>query len=169
MPMSTRFFDMRIKGENSCEWLEDFIVNENAKHLLQPNVLLLFEILELNDNLIMEKSPKLNAERFYPVAWAYLRPLGTSCIHTNRTRLQLFKYKFKYDNEVKQHRPLDPRTPEVLLDFNWKRKEKYPSHFEVELSFVNRPDPIDQPIPRTHYSRAPWEAERSLYPFAEID
>lgn len=48
LPIATKFFDMRIKGENSCAWNEDFIINENAASLLKENVVFLFEILEFN-------------------------------------------------------------------------------------------------------------------------
>ena len=34
MPMSTKFFDMRINGECRCAWNEEFIVNEFAHYIL---------------------------------------------------------------------------------------------------------------------------------------
>jgi len=111
MPLATKFFDMRIKGHNSCQWNEEFILNEFAHYILQPQVVLLFEILECNTTLIQEGSKKLNAEMMYPVAWAYLRPLGTAHINMSRSRLQLYKYKFKFDSDIKQSRPFDARTP----------------------------------------------------------
>ena len=30
LPFATQFFDMRIKGNNSCQWNEEFIINEYA-------------------------------------------------------------------------------------------------------------------------------------------
>ena len=87
LPVATKFFDMRIKGQNQCCWDEDFIFNEFASHILQPNVLILFEILECNSSLIAQNSKLINQELLYPVAWAYLRPLGTAHIHMSRTRL----------------------------------------------------------------------------------
>ena len=33
MPMSTKFFDMRITGMNNCSWNEEFIVNEMAAYI----------------------------------------------------------------------------------------------------------------------------------------
>jgi hypothetical protein len=30
MPMSTKMFDLRINGNNFCEWNEEFIINEEA-------------------------------------------------------------------------------------------------------------------------------------------
>jgi hypothetical protein len=54
----------------------------------------------------------------------------------------------------------------VLLEFNWTRKQKYPSFLEVELSFCNR-SVVE--IPRKHYARAPWEKEVGLLPYQEDD
>ncbi len=76
MPLSTKFFDMRIKGNTQCSWDETFIINELAQTLLKPHILLLFEILEVNTTLIAQNSSLLNTEMFYQIAWGYLRPLG---------------------------------------------------------------------------------------------
>lgn len=92
-PFSTSFFDMRIKGQNQCFWNEEFIVNQKPNYLLQSNTIMLFEILECNTSLIEQGSDKITRELFYPIAWAYLRPLGASSIHMSRTRLQLYKFK----------------------------------------------------------------------------
>jgi hypothetical protein len=59
---------------------------------------------------------------------------------------------------------IDHRTPDVLLEFNWQRKAKYPSFLEVDLSFCNRSDEI---ISRKHFSRAPWEREVSLFAYQD--
>ena len=48
LPFATQFFDMRIKGNNSCQWNEEFIINEYAQNILQKNVVILFEMLEMN-------------------------------------------------------------------------------------------------------------------------
>ena len=45
---------------------------------MRPNVLLLFEILDFNPELMFENKKLLNAEQLYPVAWAYLRPVGAA-------------------------------------------------------------------------------------------
>lgn len=70
--------DLRIKGENLAYWDEEFTINDYAKYILRPNVLLLFEILDFNPSLIFENKKLLNADMLYPVAWAYLRPVGTA-------------------------------------------------------------------------------------------
>jgi hypothetical protein len=86
---------------------------------MKPNILLLFEILEFNTQLVIENSSLLNAEKLYPVAWAYLRPLGAASIHMDKVKLQLYKYKFKSDDSIKFNKPFDPRTPDVMLEINW--------------------------------------------------
>lgn len=65
MPLSTKFFDMRIKGNTQCTWDETFIVNELAANLLKPHIVLLFEILEVNTALIAQNSSLLTSEMFY--------------------------------------------------------------------------------------------------------
>ena len=80
-------YDMRIKGVNFCEWNEEFVINELASNIFKENVVIMFELLEFNPLLIVEDSALLNSERLYPVAWAYLRPLGTASLHMDRTKL----------------------------------------------------------------------------------
>lgn len=81
-------------------------------------------------------------------------------IHTSRTRLQLYEYKFNYSAQIADDWPYDLRTPAVFLDFDNPRKTQYPSYLEVDMQFCNR---SDLEIPRKHYSRAPWEREVDLY------
>lgn len=159
MPMSTQFFDMRVKGRNACQWNEEFVVNEAASYICQPHVIILFEILECNTQMIIEKDSRLNADMLYPVAWAYIRPLGKTDIHLSRNRLQLYRYKFNYDESIKQSRPFDHRTPTAFMEFNWPKREKYPCYLEVDLQFVGR---SKVQIERKHISRAPWEKEVGL-------
>ena len=165
LPMSTKFFDMRIQGKNMCQWNEEFVVNELASHICQPNVILLFEILECNTQMIIEKDSRLNAEMLYPIAWAYLRPLGKADIHLSRNRLQLYRCKFNYDESIKQCRPFDHRTPITFMEFNWPRREKYPSFLEIDLQFVGK---SNVEIPRKHYSRAPWEREIGMDTYEDV-
>jgi len=91
-------YDMRIKGVNYCEWNETFVINETVSNIYKSNVLILFEILEFNPALVAENSSLLTPERLYPIAWAYLRPLGSASIHLDSLKLQLYKYKFKADH-----------------------------------------------------------------------
>ena len=159
LPLSTKMYDMRIKGVNYCEWNETFIINEHVSNIYKSNVLILFEILEFNPALVAENSSLLNQERLYPIAWAYLRPLGSASIHTDSVKLQLYKYKYKPDQNSKFCRPYDFRTPDVLLDLDWKQKERVNSFIEVELQFCRK---SGESKDRKHISRAPWEKEEGL-------
>lgn len=84
----------------------------------------------------------------------------------SRTRIQLYKHKFKYDEDIKMKKPFDHRTPNVLLEFNWPKKIHYPSFLEIELSFTPKSDII---INRFHISRAPWERELGLESYERIE
>lgn len=103
---------------------------------------MLFEILDFNPSMIFENKKLLNADLLYPIAWGYLRPVGTAHIHMSRVRIQLYKHKFSFDEEIKMKRPYDPRTPSVLMEFNWPKKEFYPSFLEIELTFTPKSDII---------------------------
>jgi hypothetical protein len=116
--------------------------------------------------MFFENPELLNADNFYPIAWAYLRPVGGAQIHLGKTRLQLYKYKFKYDAEVKKGKFFDYRTPPVFMEFNWPKKEQYPSFLEVELSFTKI---SPYPLKRTHISRFPWEVEVGRVAFDVIE
>jgi len=166
LPMATQMCDLRIKGMNIAEWDEGFVINELASYLLRPNILVLFEILEFNPDLLMEKSRLLNDEKLLPIAWAYLRPLGTAAIHVSRCRLQLYQYRFSNDLDFRYQRDLDPRCPPVLLEFNWPKKKAYPSYLEIELRFSMK---LERPFFVKRYSRAPWEVEIGKEKFTDLD
>ena len=78
MPISTQMFDLRVKGMNLAQWEEEFVINESARYVLQPNIIFLFEILDFNVDMMFESPELLNADHFYPIAWAYLRPVGAA-------------------------------------------------------------------------------------------
>lgn len=59
---------------------------------------------------------------------------------------------------------MDHRTPNVFLEFCWPLRVKYSSYLEISLAFSGKSDNI---IPRSHYSRAPWEQEVGLYPYMD--
>ena len=158
LPMSTKMNDLRIEGVNYCNWNEDFVINEFAKNIYNPNVVIMFEILDFNTKLLIDGSSKLTADNFYPVAWAYLRPLGTANIHLGTRKLQLYHYNFEGRKHMKFNRCVDPRTPDVFLELDWPNKKKFNSFLEIELQFCNKYD-LGEDIPRKHISRAPWERE----------
>jgi len=127
----------------------------------------MFELLEFDPNLLLGKtrSPLLRPDNLYPIAWAYLRPLGGSSVHMDRIKLQLYKHKFKPGDSYKFNRPIDPRTPDILIELDWKQKTKFNSFLEIELKFCNKAPEGREPIRRKHISRAPWEKEIGLYKY----
>ena len=143
MPMSTKMFDLRVNGNNFCEWYEEFIVNEEAQKIITKDVVIMFELLDFPHDPSLILSPMRNQilrnDNLYPIAWAYLRPLGTARCHMERIKLQLYKFKYRPNDSGKFDRPMDPRTPDVLLELDWGRREKFNSFLEIELSFCNKP------------------------------
>lgn len=67
---------------------------------------------------------------------------------------------------MKKSKLCDPRTPPVFLEFNWPKREEYPSFLEIELQFHARSDMILQ---RKHMSRMPWEKEIGRLTFENIE
>lgn len=163
--MSTRMFDMRILGTNFCQWDEEFVINIDCNAFFNEHTVILFEILEFSPMLIMERPELLTHDNLYRVAWAYLRPLGAASVHSDKVKLQLYKYKYQRDPATKFNNAVDPRTPDVLLELAWETKEKLNTFLEIDFEFVKKSDEI---IPRYHISRAPWEQERTRAKFSTL-
>lgn len=53
-----------------------------------------------------------------------------------------------------------------MLEFNWHKKERYPSFLEIETSFTPKSDII---LERKHISRMPWEKEIGKQSFAYLE
>ncbi len=137
-PFATRYCDFRVTGENRAEYYESFLINESLESLYSENTVLLFEILDYNPGLILADSPLLR-DNMYPVAWAYLRPLGESLLHSSTKRLQLYRYKFTPTADFVKTVGADIRTPLVFFDFNWPVHTEYPSFLEIDITFVKIP------------------------------
>ena len=45
-----------------------------------------------------------------------------------------------------------------MLELEWSEKEKFPTFLEVDMEFVTK---SNKAVKRTHFSRCPWEVERS--------
>ena len=77
----------------------------------------------------------------------------------------MYKYKYNRDATTKFSSPIDPKTPDVMLELAWGTKERMNSFLEVDFEFVNR---SDKEIGYNHISRAPWEKELSKLPFKQL-
>jgi hypothetical protein len=52
IPFSTPPCDLRVTGENDPHWDCEFTLDEGVQHILDPNVVILFEILDFNFKLL---------------------------------------------------------------------------------------------------------------------
>ena len=141
-PMSTCPYDLREKGESFAEWNEEFIINESADYIFNTNHILLFEMLDYNLNF---KGNSVE-ECVIPIAWGYLKLVGFSKTYLRKHKIQLYKYKFNRSNqlnEIKNKNKEYLRTPDVLYEIDWIRKEKYQTFLQIELNVVDKPSSDD--------------------------
>jgi hypothetical protein len=116
--------------------------------------------------LILDNDPLLRPDNLYPIAWAYLRPLGSAAVHADKAKLQLFKYKSCYHSRDDRFKnTIDARTPDVLMELAWPVKEKFGTYLEIDFDFVNKSEKI---LEYNHISRAPWEKEKSNKNIEEV-
>lgn len=137
-PFSTCPYDLREKGESFAEWNEDFYINEKASNLLDDNIIFFFEILDYNLNY--RDNPV--EECIIPMAWGYLKPVGFSQTYMGKHKIQLYKYKFKRTPLLSQYKKTDKnfiRTPDLLYELDWIKKEKYQTFLQISLGLENFP------------------------------
>ena len=159
VPFSTPPCDLRITGENDPHWDEEFILADDAYSLLDPNTVFLFEILDFNFKLTRQNSKLLRNDKMYPVAWAFLRPVGSCKMHLGVSKLQLYRYKYKSPAGFSEiHRP------EVFYNFNWYNKTKYPSFLRVELHVMPAPEMV-----REVFSLSPFQEEIGEKSWEELE
>jgi len=88
MPLSTGFTDLREKKNQKPIWDEDFFIDCPVDSLINKNSLILFEILDYDASLIINKNTQnINQEGMYRIAWGYLRPLGQGGIYIGRNKI----------------------------------------------------------------------------------
>jgi jouberin len=135
-PFATPPYDLREKGESYAEWNEDFVINDDAGNLLSSNNIIFFEIMDFN--FFIKKD-----DYTVPIAWGYLKPVGYSQTYLGKFKIQLYKYKYTPTEAFKKLGLKYARTPSVLFEFNWVKKEKYQTYLEVELTLENKPNEND--------------------------
>ena len=97
------------------------MIDEDAINIFDPDIILLFEILDTNKDLIKEnKLDMLDKNLNYRIAWAYLRPIGLAKNHIGISKLQLFRYSFNDSKTV--FFELSQDVPHVYYDFIWPNK-----------------------------------------------
>ncbi len=138
-PFSTPPYDLREKGESYAEWNEEFIINEDAANIFNPNTVLFFEILDYNFNLPLENCSENGINK---IAWGFLKLVGYSQTYLGNHKVQLYRYKYNRPDSYKlfqEKNKIDKRTPEILYEFNWIKKDPYPSYIEIDIRVENRP------------------------------
>ena len=137
-PFATCPFDLRERGESYAEWNEDFYINEKASNLLDDNNIFFFELLDYN--LDYKLNP--NEDCIIPMAWGYLKPVGFSQTYMGKHKIQLYKYKFKRTKMLSDYKKTDinfMRTPDLLYELDWIKKEKYQTFLQIKLGLENFP------------------------------
>ena len=137
-PFATCPYDLREKGESFAEWNEDFYINEKASNLLDDNIIFFFEVLDYNFNFKLNP----NEDCIIPMAWGYLKPVGFSQTYMGKHKVQLYKYKFsrtKALSELKRTNQDFIRTPDLLYELDWIRKEKYQTFLQIGIGLEDFP------------------------------
>ena len=137
-PFATCPYDLREKGESYAEWNEDFYINEKASNLLDDNNIFFFEILDYNLNFNLNP----NEDCIIPMAWGYLKPVGFSQTYMGKHKIQLYKYKFNRTKDLQDRKKRDPnyiRTPDLLYELDWIKKEKYQTFLQIRLGLEDFP------------------------------
>ena len=138
-PFATCPYDLREKGESYAEWNEDFYINEKASTLLDDNIIFFFEVLDYN--LDYNLNPKEDC--IIPMAWGYLKPVGFSQTYMGKHKIQLYKYKFNRTTILSEYKKKDPnfiRTPDLLYELDWIKKEKYQTFLQIRLGLEDFPN-----------------------------
>ena len=137
-PFATCPYDLREKGESYAEWNEDFYINEKASTLLNDNNIFFFEVLDYNLNFKLNP----NEDCIIPIAWGYLKPVGFSQTYMGKHKIQLYKYKFSRTKTLSDLKKRDlnfVRTPDLLYELDWIRKEKYQTFLQIRLGLEDFP------------------------------
>ena len=137
-PFATCPYDLREKGESYAEWNEDFYINEKASNLLDDNNIFFFELLDYN----LDYNLNENEDCIIPMAWGYLKPVGFSQTYMGKHKIQLYKYKFrrtKVLSDLKKNDRNFMRTPDLLYELDWIKKEKYQTFLQIKLGLENFP------------------------------
>ena len=139
-PVSTKLIAVEQLPQLRPSWQESFLYNCLTDHILQPNVVIYFELID------MEVLPK--EKTFHPIAWAFLRPKPESDIENidRICRLQLHQYPKKFDTTIR-----DGKVPVATL---LEKRKKIPSVLVIEIKNANWVQAYDfSSRPTAYYQR----------------
>ena len=76
------------------------------------------------------------------MAWGYLKPVGFSQTYMGKHKIQLYKYKFNRTNKLSDYKKKNHnfiRTPDLLYELDWIKKEKYQTFLQICLGLEDFP------------------------------
>lgn len=175
-PFTTCPYDLRDKGEPFANWLEEFVINEDASNIFRSNTVIFFEVLDYDFTSLTGNQKIYNSNNKYshnnyseddfmvPIAWGYLKPVGYSQTHLGRMKIQLYKYKYQrpadFINERSRGKAFQ-RTPDVLFEFNYFKREMYQTYLEIELYLENKPSREDLSFNKKYQNL--WKYKLSVF------
>eukprot|EP01028_Stygiella_incarcerata_P004409 TRINITY_DN1963_c0_g1_i1.p1 TRINITY_DN1963_c0_g1~~TRINITY_DN1963_c0_g1_i1.p1 ORF type:complete len:1186 (+),score=374.26 TRINITY_DN1963_c0_g1_i1:80-3637(+) len=96
LPVLTKPFDLRSEKHTQCKWNETLLFNVDYAHILQPNVVVFFEILEFGSDLPFGRKI-VSSHGYHRIAWAFLRTVSRERSGRANSeidlRLQLYRYQ----------------------------------------------------------------------------
>ncbi|KAI8898327.1 WD40-repeat-containing domain protein [Globomyces pollinis-pini] len=127
LPVMTNPYNLAENSTKSPHWGQELTYNEDYLHIVQPDVLVLFEVLDF-----LTTSSKLmqHKDGWHKVAWGFLKLIGTNGQPNTEqdVRLQLYKYPWKLFQPKS-----DEKTPYVYQCWKQKTLKKYPSTLYVNV------------------------------------
>lgn len=146
LPFMTQPSSLTSKGSFVPTWNEDILVNEPLQNLLNPQVIIFFEIVDFGARVDLEQHPS----GFFPIAWAFLKPVSYGgTINHGTIRLQLHHYNYSTTRLAPQgrrprrgQRSRKDNIPDVWYDWVYQRntgKQLYPSTIYVSLRGARPP------------------------------
>ncbi len=107
--------------------------------VVSRSTVILFELLDYNAQLLLDKSHSLNPEGYYRIAWGYLRPLGNGGVNVGRQKIKLYRYKCNSHSASAPGPTNRSLVPDVYYDFRWPYKSTYRGYVQVQLVALNWP------------------------------
>ena len=159
LPCMTEPYTLKGTGSSSCIWAEDILFNEVAEHLLKPQTLALFEVVEFGSRVDLEENP----DGLRTICWGFLRLLSSKGKpNFGRLRIQLY--------HLAEFRPIieRPNTPDIYFEYLFQKNVErfpYPStiHLTCSLHEATQPKPI-----RGFRPQNALQLERGKVEFSEL-
>ncbi|XP_039284436.1 jouberin-like [Nilaparvata lugens] len=157
LPIMTRHYDFKENRTLTPQWEEVLIFNEDISHIVNPDTLLFFEIVDfVNFTIGGMRYQRLGHDSgWHYVAWAFLKLVAVTG-ETNtekKLRLQLYKPNVRYNVHRKQTSP-------VVFDW-WKEGVRYAKKYSSTLYVtVGAVTPPPAPLTPNLRSRVALQTEQ---------